>query len=1199
MKTIQRALFLLLILALPFPCGVSAQPGKEADELFSRGQELFNTSRSRADMEKALEMFEKALAINKKLGRISPQGWNLNDIGLVYRSWGQYQKALDYFEQALQIHRKTGNRKEEATTLHNAAQVYNDWGQYQKALEMFEKALTINRQLGRISPQGYNLNDIGLIYRAWGDYPKALHHFDQALQLFKKNGNLRDQATVLHNEAQVYDNWGLRRKALEIFEEALAINRKLGLLQPQGYNLNDIGLIYRSWGDYPKAMDYFDQALEIHRNTGNLKEEAATLHNAAQVYDDWGQYQKALKMFQKALAINRQLGLVQPQGYNLNDIGLIYRSWGDYPKAMDYFDQALRIYSKGGNLKEEATTLHNAAQVYNDWGQYQKALEMYEKALTINRKLGHADSEGWNLNDIGLVYRSWGQYPKAMDYFNQALEIYKKTKNIKEQAVTLHNSAQTYSDWGQYHKALEIYRESLAINEKLGRPQQQGETLNDIGLVYHAWGQNAKALDYLDRALQVFQDAGNLKGEAITLNNIAGLRAQAGEYEKALEDRQRALDIQKKIGVPTKWTMDQIGNLYLDMGKTSLAEPLIKEAGYLSSLGRLAFIRADYGKAREHYEQLIAWGEKTGRVDSFFIGYTGAGMAGEALEDYEKAAEYYEKGVTLTEEIRSSLLPSERETFFSVRIGGFDRTAPYKGLVRVLMRLNRHLDALKQTEYTKARIFSEILSRRSPRIGLDVPPDVLKKDLAINDRLASLKKAKATAFEKGRQHAVKELESQIAVSESERRDHVKRLRVEYPLFAATRYPQPLDLVQTALKDDEWAVLYAVIDPGLVVFLTRGTHLIKSVYKPITRPELVKLVRTFREPLEIAPGRDDVVEKLSSFNFAAGKALYDILLGDVAVDLPAGVPVMVVPDDCLGVLPFEMLVMNDRGRVQFGGRIPVVQAAEFFGDRNPVWYCQSITALTLARVHSAHKKPGEKLLVVADPVFQMSDARAGNLKAHHIQLSSAQAELYKTLMAAMDDGSTGIVFPRLELAGKLAQEMEKMNPGACEILAGLDASKQLLFEQLQPRLGQFRDVIFVTHGYFGKDLPGIREPVLVLTLVPAGTDGFLRMSEVTGLRMSADMVVLTACQTGLGRYIFGEGTMGMGRAFQYAGAKSVLMSLWSVSEESSIKLVASFFKHLKEGKSKLDALKLARTEIRQLGYDHPFFWAPFILVGEAD
>ena len=147
---------------------------------------------------------------------------------------------------------------------------------------------------------------------------------------------------------------------------------------------------------------------------------------------------------------------------------------------------------------------------------------------------------------------------------------------------------------------------------------------------------------------------------------------------------------------------------------------------------------------------------------------------------------------------------------------------------------------------------------------------------------------------------------------------------------------------------------------------------------------------------------------------------------------------------------------------------------------------------------------------------------------------------------------------------------------------------------QPKVRTYRKSRF-----FDTNNPGFKEPILVFTLVPPGTDGFLSMSEVMGLKMSAEIVALIGCRTGLGGQISGEGNMSMGRAFQYAGAKSVLMSLWSVAEHSSVQLVESFFTHLKDGKTRLEALQLARKEIRDAGYDHPFFWAPFILVGEVN
>jgi CHAT domain-containing protein len=191
------------------------------------------------------------------------------------------------------------------------------------------------------------------------------------------------------------------------------------------------------------------------------------------------------------------------------------------------------------------------------------------------------------------------------------------------------------------------------------------------------------------------------------------------------------------------------------------------------------------------------------------------------------------------------------------------------------------------------------------------------------------------------------------------------------------------------------------------------------------------------------------------------------------------------------------------------------------------------------------------------------------------------------------------FERLPETGRLAQNLKGIYGNDVDVLTGLNATKQHLMTRVAPKLDQYGWIVFATHGLASERVPGIGEPFLALTMVPTGTDGFLRMSDVMGLKMKADVVALTACQTGMGAQVSGEGVLSMGRSFQYAGASSVLMSLWSVAESSSVDLVGSFFRHIKEGKNKLEALKLARDEIRKAGYDHPFFWAAFILVGEVN
>ncbi len=203
------------------------------------------------------------------------------------------------------------------------------------------------------------------------------------------------------------------------------------------------------------------------------------------------------------------------------------------------------------------------------------------------------------------------------------------------------------------------------------------------------------------------------------------------------------------------------------------------------------------------------------------------------------------------------------------------------------------------------------------------------------------------------------------------------------------------------------------------------------------------------------------------------------------------------------------------------------------------------------------------------------------------------------MSAMKkSGVEGLGFNRLPQTGELAEDLKQMYTNRSDVFTGLNAAKETFLTTIGPSLARYQSIVFATHGYLESSGLGMSEPLLILSLVPPGTDGFLRANEVMGLRLNAATVVLGACQTGLGRQVPGEGTMGMGRSFQYAGAQSVLMSMWSVAERSSVDLVKNFFRYVESGKGKIEALRLARADVRNNGYDHPFFWAPFILFGEA-
>ena len=282
------------------------------------------------------------------------------------------------------------------------------------------------------------------------------------------------------------------------------------------------------------------------------------------------------------------------------------------------------------------------------------------------------------------------------------------------------------------------------------------------------------------------------------------------------------------------------------------------------------------------------------------------------------------------------------------------------------------------------------------------------------------------------------------------------------------------------------------------------------------------------------------------------------------------------------------------------RIPAIAGAEFLVDRNPLIYYQSLSAFNLARSTAKPKSPSDKVLVIADvivpselresiPVEVLAGSSVAVMPAETLAgipgLGASPGDLQ--LLSATTYKKLADSFDPLEETRILAEELRKLFHDRASILTKHDATLKNFQQEVAPRIGEYGQIIFATHGYFGdKFKPEIYEPVLLMSCFPPQADNLLRMSTVMNLNLNAQIVTLLACRTGLGRHIAGEGTMGMGRAFQYAGARSVLMSMWSIDEKPSVLLVKRFLQELSSGKNKIDALQAARKHVRELGYDHP-------------
>jgi CHAT domain-containing protein len=511
------------------------------------------------------------------------------------------------------------------------------------------------------------------------------------------------------------------------------------------------------------------------------------------------------------------------------------------------------------------------------------------------------------------------------------------------------------------------------------------------------------------------------------------------------------------------------------------------------------------------------------------------------------------------------------------------------------MKLNQAAGSIDSSEVTRARAFSDGIAERSEVGYSGVSRQVLDKEDELVTKVAALRKELAAKGKDEDPERYANLSKNVQKAEQDLKSFVEMLWEKHKPYAAVKYPRPVTLKQSALQAQECVVIFDVSEEGVGVKLIKGKEIAETFFRKWKLTDLEKDVQKFRKSFEASPG-ESLKQKLKEFDPALASELYTRLLSRVLAEIPKGTPIIIIPDGILAELPFEALVVggNATWKQAPWGEYP--DGLSYLGDVYPVSYYQSITALTLARTLGKQTKTGDRILVVADPVYSMKDQRSQ--KAPSPKELSVKEKANSNLMVAIEE-SIGSGFGRLPLTGDLAANLGRMFSGQIDVHTGLDADKGSFLKSIAPRLGEYGSVVFACHGYFGTKIPGIMEPVLVLTTIPHGTDGFIKMTDVMGLKMNANIVALTACQTGLGKELSGEGVMSMGRAFQYAGARSVLMSLWSVAEKSSVQLVENFFRNLKERKGKLEVLKMAREEIRKGGFDHPFFWASFILVGEVN
>jgi CHAT domain-containing protein len=950
---------------------------------------------------------------------------------------------------------------------------------------------------------------------------------------------------ALARARQIYTEQG-PRAALPEFERALALYRKTGDQRGEAITLGLIGNCYKRFADYPKALDYLGRALELKRKLGDRLEEGKTLSHLGLVSWEMGNYASAIDYFTRSSAIGHELADLQLEASSLNNLGLVYDEQGNYRRSLEQYRRALKLYEGTDFPRGKSDTLGNIGGVYMLLGQYHEAIGYYQQSLVISEQLRFKTSESEDLGNLALCYLGLGDVQEAFNHFDRALQFASEAGLKKEEADWHKGKGTALAYEGKYTMAFDEYRQALETYEKAGLKRELIEALGDEGNLYMGLADVASAEKNFRRGIDLSKSIGHPAG--VTSNLIS-----LGELEWRRKRLHEADVLYRDALAQAQKTNDRvtIAAVYVDMALNSRDSGRLADAA-TQSQGALQAAR-DIGAHPLEAQALYAIGEVA----------RAQGQPAEALTNYVAGEETlgaatspelawrlsFGRGQVLEtlgrdEEALAALrqsvivIESIRDQLRQERFRASfleDKFQVYIALVRLLLKLNRLDDAFTYAEKLHARSYLDLLNRGAPPLRSE---SQRQTELALRGRIRQL------------QHAI---ESESAKPPQEQRSHALELFSNELGEAERGYQNWLDdLFRT---DPRYASIRTLkvhssgevqqmlsVDTALVEYVVGEAGLTIFV---VTQGKLqAKMVPIRAADLyaKVELLRDLISRRDDEWRQPA-LGLYKVLItpAEQAGWLDGVHRLYIVPHGILHYVPFGALPRSSN------------KTGQFLVDKYAVAFLPAASALAF----------GERKSETRQALFALAPARS------HLQYAQQEAR-------------------------EVAESFSSNN----RLLVGKQATEY----EFKREASQYQILHLATHGNFNKLNPLFS----AVELEPdVHDDGQLEVYEILSLQLHADLVTLSGCNTAMGGGYFadvpaGDDLVGLTRAFLLAGSASVLASLWEVDDRSTPLLMSSFYGDL-HSEDKAQALaKAQRYMLRHGGrYAHPYFWAPFILVGQMN
>ncbi len=835
------------------------------------------------------------------------------------------------------------------------------------------------------------------------------------------------------------------------------------------------------------------------------------------------------------------------QGFEKSRNGKIQEAIQDWQKALD-------IYQETGDKLKLVKVLSELGLAYFSQGKYQDAKEFHQRSLAIARDIKDKEAEATSLNNLGNAYYFSKEHEKAIELHNQALSIAQATGLKEEEVKSFNGLGNAYSSKDN-EKAIKFYEQSLIIAKEINYKEGEAKALTNLGGVYSSQKQYEKAIKFFEQSLAIVKQGKDKRTEAVILDNLGHIYTLLGRYDKALESSQQSLNIYKTLG-NKQGEMEQyigLGIIYRNLNQYQKAikfneQSLViakklkdrqAEAMSYGNLGVANYFIGKYQKAIQFHEQALNIYRQLSFKAGIGLTLGNLGLAYSSLGDTQKAIKFYQQSLAIARELNDKL----REGNALNNIGSaYINIGQYTNASATLLEAIDVYESIRLSGLSDANKISIFDTYSRSYLLLQ------QAFIADNKPLNALEIA-----ERGKARAFVEL---LASKLSENPNN--RLTIKAPKIE--------DIRKVAKEQNATLVQYSIIASELYIWVIKPTGEItfrKSDLKPLWEKEnttLDELVSNTRQSIGVRSRAAGGLISSYDPNAAASnnrfKQLHSLLIKPIADLLPKSPDdrVIFVPQQSLFLVPFPAL-QDESGK--------------YLVEKHTILTAPSIQVLDLTRkqrkrISQIHQKSAKQdILIVGNPTMPSVSAEIGAPPKQLPSLPGAETEAKEIAK----------LFNTKALIGKEATEIA-----------------------VKKRLSDAKIIHLATHGLLDdfKDgsVPG------AIALAPDNKEnGLLTANEIFDLQINADLVVLSACDTGQGK-LTGDGVIGLSRSLISAGAPSVIVTLWTIPDNPTAMLMTEFYRQLQQNPDKAIALRQAMLKTMKT-HENPRDWAAFTLIGEAE